>query len=100
MLVAGIVAAAVMPGAASAAPEPAPYGTNDAGGVRNVLPPGSRGLANPFDLAAFLTAGTRPAHSGDQLPLYRDLLTAPRPFGPQTIDSLFKDAGFGVSGAV
>ena len=100
VLFAVLAAATLVPGVAGAAPEPAPYGTNDAGGVRNLLPPGSRGLANAFDLSTFLTAGTRPAHSSDQLPLYRDLITAPRPFGPQSIGALFKDAGFGVDGPV
>src|SRR3954454_17145620 len=48
----------------------APYGTNDAGGFTNVLPPGSAGVDNAFDLAAFSTAGTRPPHWDDQQPLY------------------------------
>ncbi len=85
---------------AAAAPAPQPYGTNDAGGIRNLLPPGSRGLSNAVELGAFLTTGVRPAHSSDQLPLYRDLITAPRPFDDSTLDSLFKDAGFGVQGEV
>ena len=29
-----------------------PYGTNDAGGFRNVLPPGEAGVANAFQLGA------------------------------------------------
>ena len=85
---------------AVAAPEPEPYGTNDAGGIRNILPPGSRGLSNAVELGAFLATGVRPAHSSDQLPLYRDLITAPRPFDDSTLDTLFKDARFGVQGAV
>jgi len=95
-----ITVAAVAPGAAVAQPAPQPYGTNDAGGVRNVLPPGSRGLSNPVELGAFLTTGVRPEHSSDQLPMYRDLITAPRPFDDVLLDSLFKDAGFGVEGTV
>jgi hypothetical protein len=89
---------AVAAGPAAAQPEPQPYGTNDAGGIRNLLPPGSRGLANAVELGAFVTTGVRPAHSSDQLPLYRDLITAPRPLGRETLDTLFKDAGFGVQG--
>jgi hypothetical protein len=87
-----------MPAQAAAAPEPQPYGTNDAGGIRNILPPGSRGLSNAVELGTFLTTGARPAHSSDQLPLYRDLITAPRPFDDATLDTLFKDARFGVEG--
>ena len=86
--------------ATAAPPEPLPYGTNDAGGVRNVLPPGSRGLSNAVELGSFLATGARPAHNSDQLPLYRDLLTAPRPFTQDTLAAHFKDAGFGVQGAV
>ena len=41
-----LLIAVLAPGQAEAAPEPQPYGTNDAGGVRNLLPPGSRGLSN------------------------------------------------------
>ncbi|HYH58908.1 MAG TPA: penicillin acylase family protein [Thermoleophilaceae bacterium] len=87
-------------GPAAAQPEPEPYGTNDAGGIRNVLPPGSRGLSNAVELGAFLATGVRPAHSSDQLPLYRDLIAAPRPFTADTLATHFKDAGFGVKGAV
>ena len=98
--VAVVALGAVVPAPAIAAPEPAPYGTNDSGGIRNVLPPGSRGLSNALELGAFVTTGTRPAHSSDQLPLYRDLITAPRPFGQATLESLFKDGGFGVRGEI
>ena len=94
------LAAGLMPAAAAAQPEPQPYGTNDAGGIRNVLPPGSRGLSNAAELGAFLATGTRPRHSSDQLPLYRDLITAPRPFTTDTLGAHFKDAGFGVAGEV
>src|SRR3954462_14100553 len=82
--------------AAAAPPEPPPLGTNDAGGVRNVLPPGANGLSNLAELGAFLTTGARPAHNDDQLALYANLLRAPRPFTGATLDQLFKDARFGV----
>ncbi|MDQ3933442.1 MAG: penicillin acylase family protein, partial [Actinomycetota bacterium] len=100
LVVTTAVVAALVPGVASAAVEPAPPGTNDAGGVRNVLPPGSRGLANALELGTFLSTGTPPAHSSDQLPLYRELIAAPRPFDEGTLDALFKPAGFGVPGEV
>ena len=95
-----LLIAVLAPAQAAAAPEPEPYGTNDAGGIRNLLPPGSRGLSNAVELGAFLTTGVRPAHSDDQLPLYRDLITAPTPFDDATLDALFKDARFGVEGEV
>jgi hypothetical protein len=97
---AALLIAFLTPATATAAPVPQPYGTNDAGGIRNILPPGSRGLSNAVELGAFLATGVRPAHSSDQLPLYRDLITAPRPFDYSTLDALYKDAGFGVQGAV
>src|SRR5581483_378352 len=49
---------------------------NDFGGFRNVLPPGENGFDNAVDLARFETTQSRPAHSDDQLPLYRDLLSS------------------------
>jgi len=97
---AALLIAVLASGTATAGPEPQPYGTNDAGGIRNILPPGSRGLSNAVELGAFLATGVRPAHSSDQLPLYRDLITAPRPFDRGTVGALYKDAGFGVQGAV
>ena len=99
-VVAALLIAIAAPAPAAAAPTPQPYGTNDAGGIRNILPPGSRGLSNAVELGAFLATGVRPEHSSDQLPLYRDLITAPRPFDQSTLDSHYKDAGFGVQGAV
>jgi acyl-homoserine lactone acylase PvdQ len=100
LALAAVVVGAALPGTAAAAPDPQPYGTDDAGGIRNILPPGSRGLSNGLELGAFLATGVRPAHSSDQLPLYRDLITAPRPFTDASLDTLFKDGGFGVKGEV
>jgi acyl-homoserine lactone acylase PvdQ len=74
----------------------APYGTNDAGGFRNVLPPGENGLDNAPQLAAFQAAGTYPPHSNDQLHLYTDLLYASPTLTHAQIGSYFKDATFGV----
>jgi acyl-homoserine lactone acylase PvdQ len=63
--------------------------------VRNVLPPGSNGLANFPELAAFLATGARPAHNDDQLALYRDLLAAPRPLDDAALNRHFKPATLG-----
>lgn len=43
-------------GVANAA-SPQPYGTNDYGGFNAILPPGTNGLANPFQLANFEATG-------------------------------------------
>jgi hypothetical protein len=53
-----------LPTASTAAVQP--YGTHDAGGFRNVLPPGAKGVDNAVELAAFLTAGLYPSHWIDQ----------------------------------
>src|SRR5262249_49328970 len=65
-----------VPGLTPTGPQPQPYGTNDAGGFRNVLPPGENGFDNAAQLAAFEATGQRPAHNDDQLAMYRDLLYA------------------------
>ena len=95
LLAAAAVFAAVAQ-TAHAAPTPQPYGTNDAGGIRNVLPPGSNGFANGVQLGQFLTSGARPAHNQDQLEMYSGLIREPQPFTPETLERRFKDASFGV----
>jgi acyl-homoserine lactone acylase PvdQ len=81
---------------AAAAPEPQPYGTNDGGGFRDLLPPGANGRVNGTELIRFFSGGERPPHNDDQLSRYADLLRAPRPFGDATVASFFKDSTFGV----
>jgi acyl-homoserine lactone acylase PvdQ len=89
-----VLAAALSAPAADAAVEP--YGTNDAGGFRNVLPPGSKGTDNALELATFTATGTRPAHWDDQQPLYENLLYASPTLTHDQIADYFKDATFGV----
>ncbi len=76
----------------------APYGKNDAGGFRNVLPPGEKGVGNAADLAAFTLDGTYPEHWVDQQPLYDGLLyaAAEPSFGMADVRAHYKDATFGV----
>lgn len=81
-------------GAASATVTP--YGTQDGGGFLNVLPPGTAGVADALDFASFTAFGTRPAHSMDQLPLYRDLQYASPTLTDAQVPEYFKDATFGV----
>src|SRR4051812_34735160 len=73
--------------ARAAAPVP-PFGTNDFGGFRDVLPPGTNGLVNATQAAAFRTRGARPSHNDDQLAMYRDLLTT----SSDRLPDFFKDA--------
>jgi acyl-homoserine lactone acylase PvdQ len=80
---------------ASAAP-PQPYGTNDAGGFRNVLPPGENGLDNFAQLLAFKGPGLLPPHFADQQPLYENLLYASPTLTEAQIPSYYKDATFGI----
>ena len=88
--------ATVCAGAGAAAPVQ-PYGANDAGGFRNVLPSGENGLDNSTQLAEFELTKTYPPHFTDQLPLYANLLHASPTLTHEQIGEYFKDATFGVS---
>ena len=77
-------------------PEPAPYGSDDGGGFRDVLPPGTRGRYNAVELAAFLATGTTVPHCCDQLGMYRDLVYATPGLTAAQVPAYFKDATFGV----
>jgi acyl-homoserine lactone acylase PvdQ len=90
------LACLALPAGAAAAVTPQPYGTNDAGGFRNVLPSGENGLDNAAQLAQFQLNGSYPPHYADQLPLYANLLYASPALTPAQIPNYFKDATFGV----
>lgn len=81
---------------AVAQPSVQPYGTNDAGGFLNVLPPGENGLVNPAELAQNQATGATPPHFNDQQHLYTDLVYASPTLTPAQVDIYFKDATFGV----
>jgi penicillin amidase len=91
-----LVALGALAPAAAQAAAPGPY-ENVGSQYRNVLPPGSNGLSNGVELAAFLATGERPSHNSDQLPLYRDLLPAAPGLKKKEVASYFKDASFGVA---
>jgi acyl-homoserine lactone acylase PvdQ len=95
-LIAATGAALLIALAPAAEAEVQPYATNDAGGFHDVLPPGTNGLANGIELAAFLTTGQRPAHNDDQLAMYRDLMYATPGLKPEDLGTYFKDSTFGV----
>ena len=78
------------------APVPTPYGTNDAGGFRDILPPGTNGLVNPLQLIAFEATGARPAHNDDQLGMYASLAQATPGLADADLPKYFKDSTFGV----
>ncbi|HMI80797.1 MAG TPA: penicillin acylase family protein [Solirubrobacterales bacterium] len=82
--------------ASAAAAAPQPYGTNDAGGFRNVLPPGQNGTATFTQILAFRGTGLLPSHFADQQPLYENLLYAAPALTESQIPDYFKDATFGV----
>ncbi|MGH2761727.1 MAG: penicillin acylase family protein, partial [Thermoleophilaceae bacterium] len=89
---------------ASAQPAPQPYGTDDAGGFRNILPPGSNGHADAGQVIAFSLGGPlfgtgnepRPPHNSDQLGLYADLVYESPGITADDLTTFFKDATFGV----
>jgi acyl-homoserine lactone acylase PvdQ len=91
-----LVAVALAAGPARAAAPVLPYQANDHGGFRDVLPPGTNGLANGPALAAFLATRARPAHNDDQLAMYRDLVYASPGLTGEALPRFFKDASFGV----
>jgi acyl-homoserine lactone acylase PvdQ len=88
------VAMLALPGVAGAQVQP--YGTNDFGGFRNILPPGTNGLVNAAQLGVYELTKVRPPHNDDQLAMYSNLTTAAPDIQPSQIGNYFKDATFGV----
>ena len=90
--------------ATAAPPEPGAYGRNDAGGFRNILPPGQNGHADAAQVIAFtgldrtVGGGSAPVppHTRDQLDLYGDLVYASPTLQAGELSEFFKDATFGV----
>jgi acyl-homoserine lactone acylase PvdQ len=86
--------------ASAAPPTPAPYGHNDHGGFRNILPPAQGANANSKQIADFEADGTYPPHTSDrQLRMYSNLLYATPGLGAAQIPNFYKDATFGVKPA-
>lgn len=94
-LIWGMLAVALLM-AAPAGAQVQQYGTNDVGGFRNILPPGTNGLDNALQLAQFEATKTRPAHADDQLAMYSNLTTAAPNIQPNQLGRFYKDATFGV----
>jgi acyl-homoserine lactone acylase PvdQ len=96
LAVVATAAAAPANGPAAPANGPAAYGVNDAGGFRNVLPPGEAGVDNLLQLGLYRTLGSVPAHFADQQPLYTSLVYADPTLTDAQVSSYYKDATFGV----
>jgi acyl-homoserine lactone acylase PvdQ len=96
LCVAALAASMCLAVAGGASAAVAPYGANDAGGFRNVLPPGENGLDNAAELGLFQASDARPRHFADQQPLYENLLYASPGLTAPLIPRFFKDATFGV----
>jgi acyl-homoserine lactone acylase PvdQ len=73
-----------------------PYGANDAGGFRNVLPPGENGLDNLPQVLEYKASKAIPKHYADQQPLYENLLYGAPTLTDEQIPNYYKDATFGV----
>ena len=97
VLIACLAAFALCAGAAPATAQVQPYRTNDFGGFRDVLPPGTNGRSNAVELAAFLATGARPPHNDDQRDMYARLLSATPGVTSENLGLLFKDASFGIA---
>jgi hypothetical protein len=89
-------ARAQLPQLPGSGPTPGAYQESDAGGFRDILPPGTRGRYNAVELAAFLATGKTVPHCCDQLGMYRDLVYATPGLTAAQIPSYFKDSSFGV----
>src|SRR3954447_19050352 len=94
--VVGVLLAASAAQAQGSDPLVKPYQADDYKGFHDVLPPGTNGLVNGPQLAAFLGAGQRPAHSDDQLPLYAGLRGAAPTLNPADLGKYYKDSSFGI----
>ena len=79
-------------------PEPGEYQQDDAGGFRNILPPGQNGSSTLAEILRFQSTGRRPEHNDDQLAMYEDLVfNYDNPgFDNDSLNDFYKDASFGV----
>src|SRR3954447_17491718 len=85
-----------IPGVTPNPPDPQPYQTNDGRGFRDILPPGTRGLYNGAELAAFVAGGKTVPHCCEQLAMYRDLVYNTPGLQAGDLNRFFKDESFGV----
>lgn len=92
----GLTGVMLVAGSPALAADPQPYGHNDGGGFRNILPPGSNGLDSLTDFRSYLATGSVPRWWDNQQPLYAGLLQAAPTLTDGAVNRFFKDATFGV----
>src|SRR5947199_1753763 len=91
VLAAGMVLA--LPGTAAAVGPGTDYCQ---GQCNDILPPGENGNATLADILAHRLFGTRPAHSGDQLDRYANLLNGYLGLTDGQLGQFYNDSSFGV----
>lgn len=101
LIVAAMAAVSTLPAPLVAQDTDGRYqGFGDATGFRNLLPPGQDGVLNAEEQFRWQTGDRgdpRLAHVADQLPMYAALLDASPELEEADLDTLFKDASFGVA---
>src|ERR1700742_1546391 len=82
----------------SAAPATAAPANNDycLGQCNDILPPGENGNATLADILGNKVAGTRPAHTDDQLGKYANLVNSYTGLANGQLSNFFDDSSFGV----
>ncbi len=71
-------------------------GFGDPGGFLNIVPPGQDGVLNGAETILGQAAATLPAHVGDQLAMYGDLVYNTPGLEESELLDFYKDASFGV----
>jgi acyl-homoserine lactone acylase PvdQ len=88
--------AAILIAATPASAQVQPYGTNDYGGFRNVLPPAQGRNVSPTEIISYIATGAEPSHFDDQRLMYSDLVYNSPGLSAAAILQFFKDGSFGV----
>ncbi len=94
-----LIASALAAAPAGAAPPVQPYGANDYGGFRNILPPGQGRNATLPEIIQNQIGGALPPNFANQRPMYGDLVYASPSLSAANIGQYFKDGSFGVKPA-
>ncbi|MGZ5361330.1 MAG: penicillin acylase family protein [Solirubrobacterales bacterium] len=94
LAVCAALAALALPAVAGAQVQP--YGTNDYGGFRNILPPGQSHNATLAQVISNQATGALPPDWGNQRDKYGDLVYRAPALQASQLGDFFKDGGFGV----
>jgi hypothetical protein len=98
LLLCASLGALLLPAAAASA-QIQPYGTNDYGGFRNILPPGQSHNATLQQVVNNQLSGVTPPQWDNQRGMYGNLVYAAPSLAANQIDQFFKDGSFGVPAA-